>query len=335
MAKTVLSIVALLALIGLAAACAPYSPPSNYPTGQQNPPQSSPPAQAQTTETPASAQQGGPPLNIAIDYAGILSAYNRHVLSPHQAMVKLVVVVSDGRTLVERTMPFTGYQRMDDFDIWEVNIRGLHIDSATNYLKLSIRAYDVDPDIDFEKSFLSALNELGQTGASNVKAILDSLPGQWYLGEYENTWYPSQNWGINSYNGEKGTNMRVWFRIWSSQEPAPLPKPTLQPAVEIQNVVLPNTVSLGNIGLKHVNHTLILTNKENTDVTIDYFGDSDLAMDLYRSPVKGTVKVPGGNSIEVTHSFQYSKTGTTTVTYIVYYHGNELNRWSGTVTVTR
>lgn len=100
-------------------------------------------------------------------------------------------------------------------------------------------------------------------------------------------------------------------------------------------MVIPSTVSLGAIGLKTEKHTLILTNKENTDVTIDYFGDSDLAMDLYRSPVKGTVKVPGGSSIEVTHSFQYSKTGTTTITYIIYYHGNELDRWSGTVTVTR
>ncbi len=334
MAKTVLSIVALLALIGLAAACAPYSPPSNYPTGQQNPPQSSPPAQTQTTGAPASAQQGGPPLSVTIDYVGILSAYNRHALSPHQAMVKLVVVVSDGRTVVERTIPFTGYQRMNDFDIWEVNIKGLHIDSANDYLKLSIRAFDVDPDIDFEKSFLSTLSELGQAGAGNVKAILDSLPGQWYLGEYENTWYPSQNWGINSYNGEKGTNMRVWFRIWSSQEPATLPRPILQPDVVIQNVVLPSTVSLGVIGLKTEKHTLTLKNNEDTDVSIDYFGDSSLAMDLYRSPVKGTVKVPGGSSIEVTHSFQYSKTGTTTVTYVIYYHGNELNRWSGTVTVT-
>ncbi len=350
MAKTVFSIVLLLALVGLAAACVPYYPPANSPTpqqdepgqttypsvppSQQNPPQNSPPPQTQTTQTPTPKQQSGPPLDIAIDSIGILSAYNRHVLSPHQAMVKFVVVVSDGRTVVERTVPFTGYQPMKNFDTWEVNIKGLHIDSATDHLKLSIRAFDVDPDIDFEKSFLSALDKLGQAGASDIKAILDSLPGQWYLGEYENTWYPSQDWGIGSYASEKGTNLRVCFRIWSNQEPAPLPKLQLQPDVKIERVALPNTVSLGYIGLKNVNHTLVLANNESTDVTIDYFGDSDLAKELYRRPVKGTVKVAGGGSIEVPHQFQYSKAGTNTVTYIIKYNGKELDRWSGTVTVT-
>jgi len=220
MARTVFSIVSILALIGLAVACVPSHPPANYPTPQQNqtgqtadpstPPsqqdslQPEPPPQTRTAQTPALTQQGGPPLNIAIDSVGILSAYNRHVLSPHVAMVKLVVVVSDGRTVVERTIPFTGYQPMKDFDTWEVNIKGLHIDSATDYLKLSIRAFDVNPDIDFEKSFLSALDKLGQAGASNIKAILDSLPEQWDLGEYENTWYPSQNWGIGSHAMKRG-----------------------------------------------------------------------------------------------------------------------------------
>lgn len=220
MAKIVLSIVALLAVIGLATACASHYQPANYPApqqnqteqttypstpaGQQNSPQSSPPTQTQTSQTPAPAQQGGPSLNIAIDYVGILSAYNRHPLSPYQAMVKLVVIASDGKTVVERTMPFTGYQRMNDFDIWEVNIRGLHIDSVTDYLKLSIRAFDVNPDLDFEKGLLSALNDLGQSGASNVKAILDSLPGQWYLGEYENTWYPPKIGGLILTMAKKG-----------------------------------------------------------------------------------------------------------------------------------
>jgi len=248
-------------------------------------------------------------------------------------MVKLVVVVSDGTTVVERTVPFTGYQRMKDFDVWEVNIKGLHIDSATDYLKLSIRAYDVDPDIDFERSFLAALSGLGQAGASDIKTILDSLPGQWYLGEYDNTWYPSQNWGVGSYANEKGANLRVCFRIWSNQEPVPLPKLQLQPDIKIERVVLPSTVSLGYIGLKNVNHTLILTNNESTDVTIDYFGDSDLAKELYRKPVKGTVKVPARGSTEVPHQFQYSEAGTNTVTYIIKYDGKELDRWSGTVTV--
>ena len=76
-----------------------------------------------------------------------------------------------------------------------------------------------------------------------------------------------------------------------------------------------------------------LTNNENIDVTIDYFGDSDLAKELYRSPVKGKVKIPRRGSIKVPHQFQYSQAGTNTVTYIIKYDGKELSRWSGKVTV--
>jgi len=344
MAKVNCALTIIILLIAVLVGCTSYYPPVSYPAPQQDqteqatyppttPSQQSPP-QTQTTQAPALTQQSGPSLNVAIDSVGILSAYNRHPLSPHQAMVKLVVVVNDGKTIIERTVPFTGYQRMKDFDVWEVNIKGLRIDSAADYLKLSIRAYDVNPDRDFERDFLSALDQLGQAGAGNVKAILDALPGQWYLGEYENTWYPSQNWGIGSYADEKGANLRVCFRVWSDQEPAPLPKLQLQPDVKIERVVLPDTVSLGCIGLKNMNHTLVLTNNESAEVTIDYFGDSDLAKELYRKPVKGTVKVAHGGSIEVPHQFQYSKAGTNTVTYIIKYDGKELDRWSGTVTVT-
>jgi len=352
MARTSCALAIVLLLVLVLIGCAPLYQPISYPapqqdqTGQTAYPPTTPSqqdyAQPQATPTPApapassssSTQQSEPTLNLAIDSVGILSAYNRHPLSPHQAMVKLVVVMSDGRTVVERTVPFTGYHKMKDFNVWEVNVKGLRIESAADYLKLSIRAYDVDPDIDFERSFMSVLDQLGQAGAGNIKMILDSLPGQWYLGEYENTWYPSQNWGIGSYADEKGANLRVCFRIWSNQEPAPSPMPQLQPDIRIERVVLPSTVSLGYIGLKNINHVLVLTNNESVEVAIEYFGDSDLAKELYRKPVKGIVKVPARGSIEVPHQFQYSQAGANTVIYTIKYDGKELDRWSGTVTVT-
>jgi hypothetical protein len=61
-----------------------------------------------------------------------------------------------------------------------------------------------------------------------------------------------------------------------------------------------------------------------------------MTKELYKTSVKGTVVVPKQSSINVPHSFQYSKSGTAKITYTLYYAYNnkELDKWSGEVTVT-
>jgi hypothetical protein len=342
MARTVFSIVSLLALIGSAVACAPYYSPANpplpqqnqtgqtaspsTPAGQQNPPQSSSPSQTQVV------QQSSLPLNIAIDYIGVVSAHNpRDYWSPDLAEVKLVVVINDGRTTIgPKTIPATDWHGMKSFDVWDVSLKGLHIDSATDYLRLSITAFDVDPNIDFEKSFFSALGQLGQSGATNVKTILDLLPGKWYLGDYENTWYPSQNWGIGPHSNESGSNLRVWFRIWSDSEQAPAAKPVLLPNVRIKSVTLPSTISLGIWGNHSVNHTLTLENNEESDIPISYVAYSSLVGKNFDS---GTINLPKNSLKDISKSFIYDRKGTAKITYTIYYNNNELDMWSGEVAV--
>lgn len=346
MVKVVHGLVVGCLFIAMLVGCVPYSapPPPTPKIPPPSPPSPLPPpvSPSSPTSTPPSpaepsspSQPANPPMNLTIDYIGIKSAYDEgDPYDRYSSEVKLVVLVSDGQEKsTPQLIPPTEYLNMRDFHVEELKQRVFYTPSVGDYLHVCILAYDVDPNTE-TLNLLSAFEKLGQSAAGALRMIVDSLPKESLVGYYESTWYAADNWGVGHHDAVGVGNFRVWLRIWSNQEPPPSPTPPSQPDVKIDRVVLPSTVSLGYIGLKNVNHTLVLTNNENTDVTIDYFGDSDLAKELYRSPVKGKAEVPRRGSIELPHQFQYSKAGTNTVTYIIKYDGKQLSRWSGKVTVT-
>ena len=267
------------------------------------------------------------PVNVTINYIGVKCA--------HGGNVQLVVVVSDGDKIEKHLIPPGEHTfSMSDFDTGTINQRVFHTASAKDNLKVNILAYHRDQS---KKDYLDMIQMMEWyygDGISMLKNLILNMPeNDKLIGYYDNTWYPDEDWGIGQYN-EVGTDaFQVWFSIWSDAEPAAIAKPSLLPDVKIKNVEVPSTVSLGPVGLKKPDHTLVLENNEDIDIKIDYFGDTPLALGLYKSPVKGTVNVPKRSSKPVVHSFQYTKEGVAKITYTIFYHDIELDKWSGEVTV--
>ena len=276
-----------------------------------------------------------PPLNVTIHHIGIISAHDQEDYWDLDGEVQLVVAITDGQVDSEPIIiPPSGQGfEMGDFETKEINRRVFHTSSVGDYLKISIMAYDIDSNTETLNMF-SMFEMLGAPGATEFKRIYSLLPQEDdFIGYYEHIWYSDENWGIGQYSAEGHEDLLVWFSIWSDTEPAPIPKPSLLPDVKIKNVEVPSTVSLGPVGLRNPYHTLILENNEDIDIKIDYFGDTPLALDWYKSPVKGTVNVPKRSSKPVTHLFQYTKEGIAKVTYTIFYNNIELDTWSGEVTV--
>jgi len=337
MARTVFSIVALLALIGLVVACARYYPPTSYPAPQQNQTEqttypSTAPSQQNLPESnpPTQTQIMHPPINVTIDYIGIKNAYNPgNSLDSRHSNVKIIVAVNDGKT---NSNPVTiPPALMTYFDTREIKQRVFYTSSVGDYLKVSIMAYNVY-NRDDTLSLLAAFEKLGQAAAGSLRTIVESLPKESYIGYYDSIWYPADNWGIGRYEEKGVDNIRVWFRIWSGSEPSPIPKPEFLPNIKIKNVTIPSPISLGVWGNRQVTHKFTLGNNENFAIGVKWAANSSVTGNFD----SGTVDLPGNGFKEITKQYTYTKKGTAEITYTIYYayNGKKLDQRTVEVSVT-
>jgi hypothetical protein len=288
------------------------------------------------SSTPAATptQTTTPPINVKIDYFGIKSTH-RDPYDMFQAKIQLHVVVDDGKTQEATDIPPTADgTSMDDFYLGEAMQRVFHTPSVGDHLKVSILAYSTD-DREAKKAILDWAASLGQPGASAIKTFYDQFPQKKVLiGYYENTWYPTEGWGTEPGTyGKVGSNdLRLWFRIWSSNEPAVTPKPSFGPDIKIQVTLPSNAKKRPASEIAYVttyNTTFTLVNNESVDVPVHWQAHSSAAGDFDQ----GDVTVPKNGHVNVTKGYYYTTTGTLKIDYAISYRGNKLDTWSGTMNV--
>lgn len=221
---------------------------------------------------------------------------------------------------------------MDNFTLNTVMQRIYHTESVRGPLKISTLAYSAE-NKQAVSSILDALMQLGQSSAGTLKSLYDSLPAQNELiGYYETLWYPSENWGIKTtgYENQGSDELRLWFQIYSGNEPAAMPKPVLLPDVKILSLTLPSNarVSYGFVVTAY-NTTFRLISNESANVTVDWRAYSSVTGN-YDS---GTITVPKNSFIDFTKGYYYTTAGPATVTYAIYFNGALLDTKSGTVNV--
>jgi hypothetical protein len=290
------------------------------------------------TLTPVGTSQPTPtPIRISLDYFAIKSTHQPLAyLAPNT--IQLYAVVDDGRTSNRYAYPSTDEGVvLGDFQLVDLGRQSIfNTPSVVAYLRVSILAYS-SADRDTTLGVLRALQTF-EPGLGPLSDFYAKLPQQKELiGYYEHTWDATENWGASStgYKGENG-DLTVWFRIWSTTEPAAIGKPTFGPDVKI-DVTLPSNVkkrSPSEIAFVITYPTTIrLQNNEAVDVTVDVSIEGQgRCLDVVAF-TGGTVTIPKYGHKDITTSYCYETAGARQVKYTVSYGGNVVASWTGTLTV--
>ena len=298
-----------------------------------NPPPSYTPVSG-SAQTPTPTPVPNPPLNVHLEYVGITYTHDREDIWDSHGEVQIVVVVTDGITQTDTVIPpAAGGYPMEDFETKSIDQRIFHTSSVGDYLKVQILAYDIDSKSE-TLDFLSMAEALGVPEAGVLKVIYQFLPEEDdFIGYYEHTWYPDENWGIGQYPGVGFDDLRVWFSIYSDvKPPAPL-KPILLPDVKIQSVSVPSQVEQcpwWYLICPTFLHSMTLINNEEHSVTVDWQGHSSATGDFD----SGSVTVAGLGTEDVNEWYSYQQeTGSVVITFTIFYEGTELDSRSAVVEV--
>jgi len=223
-------------------------PACGYPPSGSPPPETSPPSPSTPSVSPPETPSPNPPLNVRIDYIGVKDAMgdNDYGEDPFYGEIQMIIVITDGKNepqtcYIPQETPrgLEGFT-IPDFDKTEINQKIYHTASAGDYLKLSMIAYDVDSKTKLmtDAAILELLGTIaGVPEARIFKELVSLLPVENDLvGEYEATWYPDENYGIEQHNvscldKSANKNFFVGFSIWSDTEPPLLPVPSTLPGV--------------------------------------------------------------------------------------------------------
>jgi len=295
------------------------------------------------------------PLNVRIDYIGVKDAkgHNDYGEDPSKGEIQLVIVITDGinksqEYYIPQVTPkgLEGFKEgIEDYSVKEINQKIYHTASAGDYLRLSIMAYDIDSNDNLmtDAAIVRLLSEIaGVPEAGEImEKLVSSLPEKDndLLGEYEETWYPDENYGIGQYNascldGSANPNFFVWFSIYSDNEPSLIPEPSLLPDVQIQSVNMPSEVKQSNPGWYYFSwysNTLTIVNNEDIPLEVDWDAYSSAKGATFDS---GTVTILANGLKPVTGSYYYdTPLGPLTETYTIYYHHKKLDSQSGTINI--
>lgn len=241
-------------------------------------------------------------------------------------------MANDGKTKIEFSYPSSGEGiPMEYFQLEDLGEQTIfHTSSVGDHLTISVLAYSCA-----DKEATLSLGRALQAFEPSMGPLLDfyeRLPqSNELIGWYEHTWYATQEWGSQGkYEAEGKGDLRLWFRIWSNKEPAPISEPLFMPEVRIQDVKLPTSAKPG---FMQYPITLSLVNSEKFDVPIRWEAVSSITGKVFDS---GTATVPkNGKLLEISKSY-FWEAGNRTITYSVYYYYNnaKLDTWSGTLTIT-
>jgi len=283
-----------------------------------------------------------PPLNVNIDYIGVKFDHDPEPAFQGPGDICLVIVITDGEHSVEEILPPGEGNAfyLNDYETMALNQRVFHTASAGNYLKVSILAYDDDPEGAITDILQVALPILGAImgspdigGFSTMLSQYEEQTGEPlfenkddYVGYYEEFWGYDESWGIGQHNAVGRDDFRVWLSIWSDSQPQPIPKPTLVPDVAIQSVSMPSQVEVG----RSYTTTITLENNESHSVSVTLKEHSSVTGDVSSQPVV----VPAKGNIVATTTTRCETSGTRTITYRLFYKDNEVDSWQGTLVAT-
>lgn len=288
---------------------------------------------------PATPSPPPPPLNVTIDYIGVKFDHDPIEEFQGPGDICLVIVVTDGEHSVQQILPPGEGNAfyLNDYETITLNQRVFHTASAGDYLKVSILAYDDDPESLISDVLQAALPILGAIMGNPDIGGLGTILSQYeentgkplfenkddYVGYYEGFWGSDESWGIGQHNVVGRDDFRVWLSVWSDSQPQPVPKPILTPDVAIENVDMLSQVEVG----KRYTTTITLRNNESHSITITLEEHSSVTGDVSSQ----AVIVPANGNKDVTTTTRCDTPGSRTITYKVFFRGNEIDSWQGTL----
>jgi len=308
------ALVVMVLFLGIIS-CTPTAPPIT------------PPATPAPTPTPTPTT---PAIQVTLDFFGIKDTHQPPVyVAPNG--IQLYVVADDGKTRMEFSYPSSGEGiPMEYFQLEDLGAQTIfHTSSVGDYFRISVLAYSCA-----DKEATLSLGRALQAWKPEMGPLLDfyeRLPqSKELIGWYEHTWYATDEWGIKQgeYEAEGNGDLKLWFRIWSNEQPAPISRPRFVPEVRIEDVKLPTNAKPGS----YLPITLSLVNSEEFDVPIRWEAVSSITREFD----SGTATVSrNGKLLEITKSYWW-EAGYRTITYTVYYYYNnaKLDTWSGTLNIT-
>lgn len=281
-----------------------------------------------------------PPLNVTIDYIGVKLDHDPTNWIQGAGDIKLMVLITDGEQSFEEILPGAGQSySMNDYETKQIGERVFHTAAAGDNLKISIIAYEDDPQISAIIS--SALTVLGPIvgvpyvgDISSFLTTYESVAGKPlfendddYVGYYDNYWGSDESWGIGQHNAVGKDDFRVWLSIWSDREPAPVsPQPTLLPDVSIQTIDIPEKVEVG----KEYIYYATLRNGESHSLEVTLTSSSSAHPEtVYR---KDGIVIPANSKKRVeVDRVRFEPAGVRTMTYALLHRNREIDSVSKTV----
>lgn len=311
----------------------PGPPPLPSPSPQPLPPPSLVP--------PPTSQQ---PLNVTIDYIGIKS--NHAPASNMVGNIYLLLVVTDGyQKAFKQFLPVDGTFSLNGYETLELDQLIFYTNSAGDWLKVSILAYQQNDPRWLTSILIPALAEIKKgldwADYRSVDEILSTVDdhmdkstidfingGDSLIGYYEDVWGTNQSLGIGQYDEVGSEDFRLWFSIWSEIRSPPPPQPTLLPDVTLNNVGM---LSMVNTGQPRTD-IITIKNEELHPVTVTLRGTSSKNGDFFSKDVEVPAEV---NAWAVESYSVYQTPGPRTITYELYHRDRKLDSWSETLDVTR
>ncbi len=280
------------------------------------------------------------PLNVTLQHLGVKS----NQAASGAANVYLLVVVTDGyQKAVDRFLPAGGTFNLNTYQTIELNRRVFSTDSAGDSLKVSILAYKQNDPRWLTSILTPALSEIerglawgdyrsAQEILSTVdkhmeKSTIDFINGgDSLIGYYEDVWGTNESLGIGRYSGVGSDDFRLWFSIWSAEQPKSLPPSTLLPDVTLDDVNMVSTVRTGQTRTDIIR----IKNEELHPVTITLKGTSLIAGNFYNN----AIEVPAEGYFWLENDVVSSYHGIDDISYDLYFRETKLDWWTGELKVT-
>lgn len=278
-----------------------------------------------------------PPLNVTINYIGVKFDHDPSELFQQHGDIGLVVVITDGNQIIQEVIPPSGTFALNDYEVIEINQRVFNSGNVGEYLRISVLAYDDDPESmisDVIKVALPILGPImGLPDAAGIVEVInqyEQISGKPLfeneddrVGYFEGFWRANESWGIGQHNAVGSEDLRVWLTIWSDSQPQPISKPVLLPNIAIQNVNVPSQVQVGQT----YNYNVTIDNNEAHAVSITLKIHSSVTGDV---SIQNLTIAPN-STINVPQTTAFEPAGVRVVTYTVLFGNKEVDSLSKTV----
>jgi len=234
-----------------------------------------------------------PALNMKLNHIGVKFDHDPSELLQGSGDIKLILFITDGKQSVSEMLPSDGSSSysLNDYQTIQLNIQVFRTQSAGDFLKVVLIAYEDDPESlvsDIIQTALPILDSIVDipyaTEISAIFSLYQQITGKPlfenkddYVGSFTGLWGADQSWGIGQHQAVGTEDFLVWFSIWSDTEPPAIPKPTLVPPslTIISYGFSPNPITVGNV----VNVTISMAGGIAGTYSLDILKDITLGTD--------------------------------------------------------